>query len=545
MWLKGHDISDFNEGKGVFNFEHENSRADDIVGKVVSAKKIFSKKDCDSDREEKFWELTKKPFLYVIGELFDDELHPGSIALAAMMRHYVKSNESILVGMSIEGQTLDREGQNLNRTIGRRIALTLRPCNKACVADILDDPNTKDFAERSFGKKEDSKLIEIDSIIIEDTLNIEKPLDLVDLAADLEKTLTAGGYNVAPSSLTGGAALAVEDQGLRTKKNKFKAAVRDWDRKRPLKEYLKAALPEVDDKYIEHFTDLTNEIHLKKGESPLIRISKDNSTNKTQDVDQQNLVDGMHWDHLVNVPSEGSKNQIMKLQNDSGEHVIVKYPYKNKTSGLESAKASTMYHDMAKNFFGMGQHVPTTNHFRHPDHKTAMDNFNPKEQEFHKPDGDLFSAMAFQDGAVTPFDSHTDISSSIGPEHQNNGTIDKMMAMDYLMGHTDRTLSNMMISKNGTPLHIDNDEAFEYDEIAPHSYLDDFNLGDQSIHPEAANWLNSLNPQEMVDHMRYHGADHIHTSVATDRLNMLKAAAEQGVPWSEIDEHLPYRADYE
>lgn len=560
LWLKGHDISDFNEGKGVFNFEHENSRPDDIIGKVVSAKKIFTKKDCDNDRERKFWDLTKKPFLYVVGELFDDELHPGSIALAAMMRHYAKNAEKILVGMSIEGQTLDREGQNLNRTIGRRIAMTLRPCNKACVADILHDPSTKDFVEKSFGKTESKKLIEVDNIILNDILDIEKPLDLVAMAVELEKTLTAGGYDVAPSQLVGGSALQVEhNASKRNTRNKFKAVVRDWDRKRPLKEYLKAAMPEVDDKYIDHFTELTDEIHLKKGETPLIRIDSSHSPNKNQDIDQQNLINGIHWDHMIDVPNQGGKNHVIKLQNDNGGHVIVKYPYKSdRGSGFENAQNSTIYHDMAKNFFGLGDNVPTTTYFNHPEHNKAMGDFNDKmkgkyseDKPFHNPNGKLFSAMAFQDNASTIYDPKLGVFTgdmtpgSVLDQNHKNGTMEKLMMLDYLMGHTDRAMVNTLASNDGKMIHIDNDEALEYDEPASHPYIEHFGLEGQSMHPEASKWLNSLDPSEMSKHMKYHGADFDHTEMATDRLNMLKAASQDGALWEDIDNHMPRKEDYE
>merc|ERR1712146_675077 len=50
-----------------------------------------------------------------------------------------------LMGFSIEGGTMDREGMNLNKSLARDCAVTVKPANKTCIAEILEDENTSLF----------------------------------------------------------------------------------------------------------------------------------------------------------------------------------------------------------------------------------------------------------------------------------------------------------------------------------------------------------------------------------------------------------------
>ena len=133
------DISDFLEGRAWANWEHNNEHAEDIVGKFIYAKKILKASDCENKRQKMYWDKIKNPFIYGIVELMDDEHHPGAVAVAAMVRYFAKRKEPILVGASIEGQTLEREGSVLKRAVARKCAITLKPCNKQCWVDLIED----------------------------------------------------------------------------------------------------------------------------------------------------------------------------------------------------------------------------------------------------------------------------------------------------------------------------------------------------------------------------------------------------------------------
>jgi hypothetical protein len=62
------------------NYEHRGLKPDEkdpdyVVGKILYGKKIFSEKDCETERQKLFWEGLKLPFIYVIGRLFDAAGH--------------------------------------------------------------------------------------------------------------------------------------------------------------------------------------------------------------------------------------------------------------------------------------------------------------------------------------------------------------------------------------------------------------------------------------------------------------------------------------
>ena len=102
---------------------------------------------------------------------------------------------------------------------------------------------------RPFGKSESNLIDEIKK----DLLN-------------LRKTLTAGMGNAAPSSLVGGSALSVEDKQNKKNINVLKSVIRDFQgrTKEDFKKAVKEALPDLSDKYVDHFVDLAEDLSLKK-----------------------------------------------------------------------------------------------------------------------------------------------------------------------------------------------------------------------------------------------------------------------------------------
>ncbi len=270
--IKGADISDLVEGKGILNWEHNGDQgSQDIVGKIIYAKKIFSEKDCDNDRELEFYHKVRLPLIYGIGRLFDGSGHPNAVALAAQIRDYLANDEPIIVGFSIEGSTLESKDKRLLRTVCRKAALTVKPCNKSCVVGVVEDPN----APKGFKQKPDDSLklnehpnytrlggseLQFNPVLDGDVL--QRALAKVE---SVRKALEAGNYNVAPSAMTGGAALQVEDRSLHLAhlRNQARAALRDWDRKTPFREVLKHKLPEASDDFIDRFSNLVDNYTMK------------------------------------------------------------------------------------------------------------------------------------------------------------------------------------------------------------------------------------------------------------------------------------------
>lgn len=254
--IEGMDISTFDEGKGLCNWEHKDSSGDsngqEIVGKVIYARKIYDADDCLDDRQKMFWSRTKLPFLYGVIRLYDGAGHDGAKAIAASIRDSVANNEPIVVGFSIEGATLSRDGNKLKTTVARLVALTTKSCNKQSVSGVMADPN----APEGFSKNPESAVARKSLV---DPLNMRLGGSETEYGVDMLKALSAGSYNGPPSSLTGGAALQVEDRSL---KAVAKAAARDWPKGQVkfrafLKKYLeKSEFNDVSDEFLDHYSDL-------------------------------------------------------------------------------------------------------------------------------------------------------------------------------------------------------------------------------------------------------------------------------------------------
>jgi hypothetical protein len=275
--LKGMDISDFDEGKGLANYEHKGHDGDnngqEIVGKVIAAKKIYKASDCSNERERFFWDKVKLPFLYGIVRLYDGAGHEGAKALAAIIRDSHKNNEPIIVGFSIEGSTLEKKDNRLAKTIARRVALTTRPCNKQAVSGLLADPNAPEGYETTPVKPD------IASLVTEkrefDPLYQRLGGSELEYGPEMTKAMTAGSYGAAPGTLTGGAALQVEDKG-RVNKAVAMAAFRDWPRTGKFRDFLKSKMPEASDEFLDHFSDLVEDhvLRIKKAEEVLADMKK-------------------------------------------------------------------------------------------------------------------------------------------------------------------------------------------------------------------------------------------------------------------------------
>lgn len=527
--IKGHDISDLVEGKGVLNWEHENRSAEDIIGDIVYAKKILKKEDCSNDRERTYWDFCKTPFVYIKAQLFTDELHPGAIAAASIIRYYHKKKEKILAGFSIEGSTLERDENILERTVGRRVALTLRPCNKQSISGVLEDESIKKYM--NYDKSINGDLYQVDTCILDDDTPEEDPMQALKKSlAVLKKTLTGGSYNVAPSQLSGGSALSVEDnQSARKTKNKIKDIITTWDRKRPLREVLKAALPEVSEDYIDHFEQIAQELSLKKNNPSLIRIDSGHSYNKNMNEDQKKLVTGLYHDPNATF-DEGNRNPMFKLKNDAGSDVLIKKPAPEYEYGKhDPSHAATDYYHLAKNFFGLGDHVPVTNHFDHPaihsgTNSIQAQEFLPEAKSMYHPEG-LNALMSARE----------------------NGDLHKLGIMDTITGGgQDRHMGNVLFNK-GKVIHIDNDDAFEYNPNfnMPSDYFSHVfpsgmgdgsvpGIGNDTIHKDASTWLQDLDPKKMIQQMKKQDMDDSTIKEATRRLLLVKKHAASGATLRQI-----------
>jgi hypothetical protein len=157
--LKGLDCSSL--VGGAFNYEHKSDVPAQIVGKILKIKKIFEESDCEDDRQRMYWESCKIPFLYVMGRLFDDKKDSSKEVAALFLDDAEHPNESPMVGFSVEGSRINKEGMILTHSIARKVTITNNPANKTCIAKMVPSQASKpkDDFEAIF-KSED--YIEID-----------------------------------------------------------------------------------------------------------------------------------------------------------------------------------------------------------------------------------------------------------------------------------------------------------------------------------------------------------------------------------------------
>jgi hypothetical protein len=286
--VAGADVSDWEKGTLLLDWEHEPGEkgASTIVGKTIYCKKIFKRSECENDRQRKYWDLVECPYIYGVARLFDTAGHKEAQAVAAIIRDCAKNNEPIVCRFSVEGATLEEKDGRLVKTLIKRVAVTLKPCNRTAVSGLLvDEAAPEGFAKEPEVKAKDA----LDGILEKEASKSEhqNPLlrrlggsrdveqnpwiqdDLVKsmikakIKAHLEKTLSAGVAAVAPSALTGGAALQVEDD-RRKLVAVCKAIVRDYrPEKGPFRDFAKAHLPEVSDEFIDHFEKLVGDMKAK------------------------------------------------------------------------------------------------------------------------------------------------------------------------------------------------------------------------------------------------------------------------------------------
>lgn len=168
--IKGVDISSLTKD-GVFNYEHKNDTPSQIVGKILEAKKILKREDCENEAHRYFWDKIKTPYIYVAGELFDHVGHTAAQDVAAMLRYDKNLNKDetkALINFSIEGSRLGKNGHEITKCIARKVTVTITPCNKMAFAEHMDKEDSKknmggiDVAKDILDKFKKSEEIEIE-----------------------------------------------------------------------------------------------------------------------------------------------------------------------------------------------------------------------------------------------------------------------------------------------------------------------------------------------------------------------------------------------
>lgn len=196
--IMGMDISSL-AVDGVFNWEHKADQPGQIVGKVLKAKKIFSEQDCEDDAQLEFFRKCGVPYLYVMGELFDDYKESAK-EVAGMFRYdadHKETNDKSVMNFSIEGAKIEKQGMDILKSIARKVTLTALPCNKAAVAQMVST------APKKPGKNDINELFKTEEIkaeIFSGELRKDQPKLTVAAAAPAFIGQTKSGKAISPTA---------------------------------------------------------------------------------------------------------------------------------------------------------------------------------------------------------------------------------------------------------------------------------------------------------------------------------------------------------
>lgn len=192
----GIDATPIANGKGFFNFDHDNS-PEATIGLLDGYKK--------SDRG-----------MFVHGRLFKN--HSKAKAVYEIMTSLGKSDVG-RVGMSVEGKVLERDPLNpkiIKKCVVKNVALTLNPVNTDTYADIMKSFSESEVEFDASGKKEvTTDLTPVVKSEEQPSFTATQVLQIV------EKALGIGaGNSAAPADRSGGDALGVSNMSEKPKKKK-------------------------------------------------------------------------------------------------------------------------------------------------------------------------------------------------------------------------------------------------------------------------------------------------------------------------------------
>lgn len=488
--LRGADISSIMQGTAYLNWEHEGEKeqGENIVGKMTYAKKIYSDADCDTDIQRKFLkQLSNIPYLYFEGELFPT--HPGAVCIEAIMRYSKAQGIPMEIGTSVEGAKLENNGHELTRTLIRGLAITVKPCNKQAFAQLADDmPEVR----KALGSANYTSLAKGGTVTLEDALEEDPEEDDIQV---LRKAMEAGQSTGAAGTRSQGASLSKGDRKLF--KRVISNIIRDsWDRKTPIEKFLKNRLAPLGPNFTRHFKDVAKEIRPSASAPILTRRDLVTHIQKSDDCGQ--LIGGLHKGLLEKAQPKSSGI------NAKGHKVILRRAELSDKDTMLSSERAAVYSRLARNYFG----VPA------PHIAVVAD---PKTHRVYHAEPLVEGMSGFQGDAYD--DSIRKLSS--------DSQLAKVLVTDYVLGHGNRHMGNLLLPNGGDLTPVSNDHAFS--EPARPEILDLLNDEQKTVSPATRHWLESLQDKNLAHLALMSGLPKQHLPEIKQRLSVVMQRLIPGV----------------
>jgi hypothetical protein len=232
------------------------------------------------------------------------------------------------------------------------------------------------------------------------------------------------------------------------------------------------------------------------------------------------LVHGMDLDPKNKLATKhlGNNYKAHWAKNAHGKLVFVKPDLENDT--FAEAEREGAFHNLAKDFFGLGKHVPTVATVRHP--KTGQ-----LHAVIEAVDGEHAEYKGYgKDKGMPKSQEHINTLKKMG----DSGELDKLGLMDHILNNDDRNPGNYMFTPDGSiklfdhgltfssghhgPL-LEPDYLYAYRNISKNSIN---NPDTDQIHPETAKWLMTLDASRFKAVLRKNGVPPNETKEAVQRL---------------------------
>lgn len=211
--------------------------------------------------------------------------------------------------------------------------------------------------------------------------------------------------------------------------------------------------------------------------------------------------------HKVLVKPELSQREYLQISDELHTHFL--------DPNFTSAHREGAYHKLADQFFGLGQFVPRTTVFKHPN------------GEFHSAQEFIPHTTPYYSKAFAIIDSeHGDQNKALQEYHERytgKSNIQKLAIMNNILGNNDRHAGNALVDRDNKLHLIDHGLAFDYGEIGNSPfpvYAQPF--AQSGIEKETHLWLQNLDENKLAHQMSSTGAPPILIASAVNRLQEIK-----------------------